>query len=198
MRLVTILIAIICLTPAAHALQVIEGEGRSYPVAETSQSKAIAKHYQKAAKKKPSRKELEREWVVRLESPPTIAREDSTRLVDITYTLPFDLKDKDGNVLFAKGHRHNPLAKMTMTSLIVIDGQKKEHIAWAMQMQKKLPKSKILISNGSFLTVQRKHKIRVYHLKDQMMDRFQIKRVPCTINQKGQLLEITEYRSPTR
>lgn len=196
MRCIVTLLAIIFLTPAAHALQVIEGKGRSYPIIETSQSKAIASQYRQSAKNKPGRRELERKWMVRLEHPPAIAREDDSRLVDITYTLPFDLKDKEGKILFAKGHRHNPLAKMTMTSLIVIDGEKKEHIAWARQMKKTLPESKILISKGSFLTVQRKHKLRVYHLKDRMMDRFQIKRVPCTVIQKGQKLEITEYRSP--
>jgi ASC-1-like (ASCH) protein len=116
--------------------------------------------------------------------------------VDITYTLPVDIKDKDGNVLIAKGHKHNPLAKMTMTSLIVINGEKKEHIQWAKQKKKAIKKAKILISKGSFLAIQRKHNLRVYHLKDQMVDRFQINRVPCTVIQKEQKLEITEYRGP--
>jgi conjugal transfer pilus assembly protein TraW len=188
------LILIVSLTPSAHALQIIEGQGRSYPIAEASQSQAIAHQYQKA-KSKPDRRKLEKKWVAKLENPPTTARQDRTRLVDITYTLPVDIKDKEGNVLIAKGHKHNPLAKMTMTSLIVIDGQKKEHIQWARQKKKALKKAKILISKGSFLAIQRKHNLRVYHLKDQMVDRFQIKRVPCTIIQKGQQLEISEYRS---
>jgi conjugal transfer pilus assembly protein TraW len=197
MRYFATLIMIIALTPATHALQVIEGQGRSYPIAETSQSQAIARQYQKASKNKQNRREVEKKWVVKLENPPATARQDRTRLVDITYTLPVDIKDKDGNVLIAKGHKHNPLAKMTMTSLIVIDGEKKEHIEWATKKKKAIGRAKILISKGSFLAIQRKHNLRVYHLKEQMVDRFRIKRVPCTVIQKGQKLEITEYRSPS-
>ena len=84
-----------------------------------------------------------------------------------------------------------------MTSLIVIDGKKKEHIEWAKEQQKALKNAKILITKGSFLTVMRKHKLRVYHLKDIMMERFQIEKVPCIIIQKGQKLEVIEFRSPS-
>ncbi len=196
MRLIIAIMLIIALTTAAHALEVIDGQGRSYPIEEADQGKALVKQYNNSRKQKTSRTDLEKKWVARLERQPRLCKQNRTRLVDITYTLPFDIQDKDGRILFAKGHQHNPLVKMTMTSLIIIDGEKKEHIEWAKQQKKDLKNAKILITKGSFLTIRREHNLRVYHLKDQMMDRFKIEKIPCTIIQQGQKLEVTEFRSP--
>jgi hypothetical protein len=194
---IVVTLLLIIVDSDAYGLQVIEGEGRCYPVAEKSKSQAIAKAYQNAPRQKPGPKELEKKWVVRLEEQPRLSTRERKRLVDITFTLPFDIKGRDGALIKKKGEQYNPLAKIKMTSLIVIDGENKEHIEWARAQQKALTTAKILISKGSFLTVMRKHKLRVYHLKDIMMERFQIEKVPCTVIQNGQKLEVMEFPSPS-
>jgi conjugal transfer pilus assembly protein TraW len=195
MRLIIAFLLILAFAPHAVALQVIEGQGRAYPIEEESQSKKIIREYQKQGQNRTGPEELEKKWVVRLETEPPAALEDSTRVVDISYTVPFDIPDETGKVLIPKGYVYNPLAKINMTSLIVIDGENEEQIEWARQKQKELKKAKILISRGSFLRVMRKDKLRVYHLDDRIMERMQIRAVPCTVVQKGQNLEISEYRN---
>jgi conjugal transfer pilus assembly protein TraW len=195
MRWILALSLILALTPHAVALQVLEGQGRAYPVEEESQSKKILRQYKNKAQNRTTPEELEKKWVVRLENEPLAAVEDTTRLVDISYTVPFDISDENGNVLIPKGYVYNPLAKINMTSLIVIDGENDEQIEWAREKKEALKKSKILISRGSFMRVMREKRLRVYHLDDRIMERMQIRAVPCTVVQKGQYLEISEYRN---
>ena len=173
--------------PLAHALQVIEGQGRAYPVEEVSQIKRIAEKYQKTANRP------EKIRTVSLTKRPATASEDRIRQVDIGYTLPFDLKDSDGKVLLPKGYTYNPLAKRTMTSLIIIDGENQQQIEWARLKKDRLKPAKVLLSNGSSMHVMQTRKLRCYHLNDQIMERFQIEKVPCTVVQKEQHLEIQEF-----
>jgi conjugal transfer pilus assembly protein TraW len=189
-------ILFIVLVPCAHALQVIEGQGRAYPIEEVSQKKIIADKLRKEPKKKRKPEELEKIRIVHLTKQPAIARKDRVKQVDISYTLPFDLKDRNGKIIFPKGHKYNPLSQIRMTSLIIIDGENPTHIDWAKKKQAQLKPAKILLYNGSFLRVMRIYNLRVYHLNDQIMDRMQIETVPCTVVQKDQYLEITEYERP--
>jgi conjugal transfer pilus assembly protein TraW len=194
MRSIIAFSLILALAPHAMALQVLEGQGRAYPIGEESQSRKIIREYQKQAQTRTAPEELEKKWVVRLGKKPWAALEDTTRIVDISYTVPFDIADENGKVLIPKGYVYNPLAKINMTSLIVIDGENEEHIQWARQKQKELKRAKILISRGSFMRVMREKKLRVYHLDDRIMERMQIHAVPCIVVQKGPYLEIREYR----
>lgn len=197
--LIPLLIALLLSTwaPATWALTVIEGQGRAYPIAEASQAEQIKEAYkrQKQSATKPTAKELENKWIVRLEKTPATAREKRTRQVDVTYTLPFDLKDADGNIIHPEGYTFNPLKRVNMTRLIVIDGTNEDQIRWAAGRLKELQPAKILLSKGSFVKVRRQYGIRTYHLNDQIMARMQIERVPCTIVQNDGLLEVTEYRA---
>jgi conjugal transfer pilus assembly protein TraW len=185
------------LTPMAQALTVIEGQGRAYPIAEASQADQVKDAYerQKQSATKPTAQELEKKWIVRLEKTPVAAREKRIRQVDVTYTLPFDLKDADGNIIHPEGYTFNPLSRVNMTRLIVIDGTNEDQIRWAAGRLKELQPAKILLSKGSFVKVRRQYGIRAYHLNDQIMARMQIERVPCTVVQNGGLLEVTEYRA---
>jgi hypothetical protein len=190
------IVFIFMLVPCAHALQIIEGRGRAYPIEEVSQKKIIAEKIRKETEKKSKPEELENIRIVRLTNQPAIARKDRVRQVDISYTLPFDLKDRNGRIMFPKGHAYNPLSQIKMTSLIIIDGENPTHIKWAKEQQAQLKPAKILLYKGSFLRVMRKYNLRVYHLNDRIMDRMQIETVPCTVVQKDRYLEITEYERP--
>ena len=125
---------------------------------------------------------------VHLTQAPVPADENRTRVVDPSYTLPFDITDNDGQIIndYIKGYTFNPLDRIKMTSLIVIDGTKEDQIRWAQSMKSELNPSKILISRGSFYGVKRKYHLRVFHLNDDIMNRMDIERVPCTVIQKGQ------------
>jgi conjugal transfer pilus assembly protein TraW len=191
------LLIYLSLTSHAHALTVLKGQGRAYPIAEASQAGQVKEAYerQKQSATKPTQEELEKKWIVRLEKTPVTARKKRIRQVDVTYTLPFDLKDADGNIIYPEGYTFNPLSKVNMTRLIVIDGTNEDQIRWAAGRLKELQPAKILLSKGSFVKVKRQYGIRTYHLNDQIMERMQIERVPCTVVQADELLEVTEYRA---
>jgi hypothetical protein len=190
---------IFCLPLDAAALTVIEGDGKAYPIVEQSQADNIKNQYIKEKKErdKLSPKELENKYVVHLTKVPDPASENRVRNVDPSYTLPFDITDSGGKIIkeYKKGYTFNPLDKITMTSLIVIDGNKEDQITWAQKLNKEISPSKILLSKGSFIAVARKYRLRVYHLNDDIMNRMGIERVPCTVIQKGNMLEVAEYRS---
>ena len=182
----------------ALALQMFDGGGKSYPVIETSRSETILKKIRAAKKNRKNPIDPEKKWVVRLANPPQLAVKDATRSVDISVTLPFDITDAQGQVIYPKGYRYNPLdhyrSGVQMTSLVVIDGEDEKQIRWAKGIIETIKgRVKIIISSGSFLTLKREQNLRVFHLDDELMNRFQIKRVPCTIIQKGRELEIHEY-----
>jgi conjugal transfer pilus assembly protein TraW len=181
----------------SHALTVIEGQGRAYPIAEASQAEQVKAAYerQKQSATKPTAEELENKWIVRLEKTPVTAREKRVRRVDVTCTLPFDLKDADGNIIYPEGYTFNPLSRVNMTRLIVIDGTDEDQIRWAAGRLEELQPAKILLSKGSFVKVWHQYGIRTYHLNNQIMERMKIERVPCTVVQSGRLLEVTEYRA---
>jgi conjugal transfer pilus assembly protein TraW len=198
-RLTHLLTALLLLawTPQVWALTVIEGQGRAYPIAEASQADQVKKAYnrQKQSAARPSQEELEKKWIVRLEKTPTTAMEERVREVDVTFTLPFDLKDAKGNIIYPEGYTYNPLARISMTRLIVIDGTDEEQIRWAVERREELQPAKILLSKGSLVKVKRQYGIRTFHLNDQIMERMQIEQVPCTVVQNDGLLEVTEYRA---
>jgi hypothetical protein len=191
------LLSLFQLTPDAVALTVIEGRGRAYPIAEASQAEQVRAAYnrQKQNAVRPTPEALEQKWIVRLEKTPATAREKRVRQVDVTYTLPFDLKDADGNIIYPEGYTYNPLERVNMTRLIVIDGTSEEQIHWAAARREALQPAKILLSKGSFVKVKRQYGIRTFHLNDQIMARMGIERVPCTVIQSGGFLEVTEYRA---
>jgi hypothetical protein len=186
-------------TVDVSALTVIEGEGRGYPILEESQTKNIVKEYTKAKEKekKKTPEQIEKEWIVHLKELPGVAQEDRKRIVDPRYTMPFDIKDADGNIVgnHRAGYTFNPLDKIKMTSLIVIDGTKDDQILWAKELRRYLHPAKVLLTKGSFYAVLRKYQFRVFHLSDDIMGRMQIKKAPCTVIQKGNMLEVSEYRA---
>ncbi len=182
----------------ALSFEMFDGGGKSYPVIETSRSETILKKIRAAKKNQKNPIDPEKKWVVRLAHPPKPVKQDATRSVDISVTLPFDITDAQGQVIYPKGYRYNPLDHylpgVQMTSLVVIDGENDEQVQWARKIRQVIRgRVKIVISRGSFLKLKREQNLRVFHLDDELMNRFQIERIPCTVIQKGSELEIHEY-----
>jgi hypothetical protein len=193
-RILIMVVFMLALSGAAGALEVIQGDGPSYPIIETSQSEKLMEQIkQQAAQKPQAQQPLVRS--VQLKNYPQPATEDRLRSVDISFVLPFDLKDKDGNVLFEKGQRYNPLKDMSMpmTSMIVVDGEDQKQLEWAVEKQQEVKRAMVLICRGDSLSVLMQTGMRVYHLNDSLMEKFKIERVPCIVMQKQDVLQVVEY-----
>lgn len=171
---------------------IIQGGGIKYPVAEKSLRKIFMTNLRQEAGRHENNPQA-RQYIVSLSEELQVATKDSTRQIDITYTLPFDIVDDKNQVLFPEGTRINPLQYAQIPVLIVVTDSE-DHIRWAMRKQKEMErKSMILLSKGSFQDIFKKYKLKVYHLNDQIIARFQIRCVPCIIHQTGALVDIHEY-----
>jgi conjugal transfer pilus assembly protein TraW len=116
---------------------------------------------------------------------------------DPTYIVPEDIKDQDGNILYHKGYKYNPLEHRPLESnLVFIDGDEEQQVKWALNLaaaEGKLPK--IILVNGEPLRLMKKHKIRMYFDQHNVLTKkFGITQVPAVVSQKGNKLSIEEIK----
>lgn len=175
------------------AMEIFEGSGEAYTVTEPDQTEKISSLTQKhLADERKSTLDEER-YRVSLKNPPGYAIEDRTKEVDLTYVFKNDIIGKDGVIIRKKGDSYNPLDRLVMPDLLVIDGENENHIKWAIEQKEDLYDYMILITSGSFLTVGRLYKLRVYRLTDSLQRRFQITHIPCAVTQDGNKVMVMEY-----
>ena len=111
--------------------------------------------------------------------------------LDLSYTVPRDITDDKGNILYPKGYRFNPLAHRRFRPMIVIDGTDTRQLNWAATVEAVgNPMTRIVITNGNKAEVSRYFKRRVYRLHPQVARRYRITSVPTIIQQKGATLAV--------
>lgn len=128
------------------------------------------------------------------------AKADNSRLVDITYTLPFDIYDTNGKVLYPRGFTFKPLQYMPMPySIIVIDGSDKSQIKWlkASGYGTKVA-AMVLTTGGETAKLIKELKRPVYVADRRIVDRFRLRAVPSVIVQKGLYVEVQEIVVPDK
>ena len=107
--------------------------------------------------------------------------------VDLTYTVPQDIKDLHGNVIYPKGHRLNPLKVLSDQGisypliLLVINGEREAELEWFMQSQFDNERVKILITDGYPYQLGERLKRPVYHLTAAIKERFRIQETPSLV-----------------
>jgi conjugal transfer pilus assembly protein TraW len=174
----------------AVALVTLTGSGKRYPVIEKPNHKKMIKKIRKESEKVRKDPQV---YTVTLKNPPETAEKESTRRFAATYVQPYDIVNQKGNIIVPKGTKIEPLKYFKLPVLIVVDDDPAS-IQWAVKKREEFQeKVFILLSHGSAWDVAQKYNIRVYHLDDRFVDRFQIKRVPCIIRQVGLQLEVHEF-----
>lgn len=116
-------------------------------------------------------------------------------MVDMTYTLDHDLKDKNGKVIYPRGYTFNPLDRIRLSAiLVVIDGADSDQVAWLKESPyMKNRQAKLLISGGYDFDLRRELKRPVFYLTKDIGTRLQFKATPCVAVQKGKLMQVTEF-----
>ena len=114
---------------------------------------------------------------------------------DPTYILDRDIYDHKGTLIHAVGTKINPLSKIPLSNaLIFIDGDDDEQVKYALSEFRGLDRrAKIILTNGSPIALQKKHKIWIYF--DQfgyLTKKFSIKHLPAKVTQSGLSLKIQE------
>jgi len=180
----------------AQAITELEPAGTVYPVVEPD---IRIEMKQKAAQKWKQQKAEFREKIptyqpANLQQLPK-AEQDRSFVVDMTYTLNRDLTDSNGNVLYPKGYRFNPLDYMSFTiGLVVIDGADPAQVNWF----KESPyfsnyKMKLLLSGGYAQPLISELNRAVFYLDKNIADRFQLVAVPSVVVQRDKHILVTEF-----
>ena len=124
-----------------------------------------------------------------------VARADSVFKVDMTGTIPDDIVGINGEIIYPKGYRYNPMEYVFMRRILVfINGKDERQIQW----YKKSPyttdmRTMLLITDGSYWEVKNKLKTMVYYANRKIIDRMGIKAVPSVAVQNKTELEVREY-----
>ena len=152
--------------------------GPVYPIIETSVIK----------RQKPNQKHRSQSFEPM--SLPTALTEIEQHL-DLSYTVPWDITDGKGNVIYPEGYRFNPLEHRRFRTMIVIDGSDEGQVDWADKLEDVAdPMTRIVITQGDIAAVSQRFKRRVYRLHPQVAQRFRIENVPTIVQQKGALLAV--------
>jgi conjugal transfer pilus assembly protein TraW len=127
------------------------------------------------------------------------ARHDRSFLVDMTYTLEFDVPDGRGGLLYPRGYRFNPLDYVPFNqTLVIIDGDDPEQLDWLKKSALlSEPDSLILLTQGAFSTIGEQLGRAVFYADRRILKRFNLAAVPSVVSRKGRLMEVREIEIPT-
>jgi conjugal transfer pilus assembly protein TraW len=122
------------------------------------------------------------------------ATQNKTFLVDMSYTLESDIPGKDGKIIYPKGYGFNPLKYIDYPiTLVVIDGNDINQVDWFQDSKyAKDYRVRLLITDGYYVDLRQKLKRPVYYANHLIVERLQLDRLPCIVNQKGVHMEVKE------
>lgn len=170
--------------------------GKTYPIIERDALEEIQKRAAQVNWKSTLDKVRPEEF--RPQGLPDLPRavDDRSFLVDMTYTLGFDIPDGKGGTLYPKGYRFNPLDYLPFNqTLVVFDGDDPLQTAW-LKASGLLSKSDtmLLLSGGSFIDVGKGLNRLVYYATPQIVERFHLRVTPSIIQSRDNLMEVQEIR----
>jgi conjugal transfer pilus assembly protein TraW len=122
------------------------------------------------------------------------AKAPRTRLVDMTHTLPEDVTDANGVVVYPKDYSFNPLDYITMpSSLIFINADDKKQVEWyRASPHMGNPNVTLMITGGSYSETSKALSRPVYYATEEIISRFKLTSVPAVVSQKGRMMEVIE------
>lgn len=189
---------VLLISSPALSQQPLSREGRVYPIAEPDmleelRAKAATVDWGKVVNKDQQKAKLKAFKPENLVSLPP-AKQDRAFLVDMTYTLEFDLPDGKGGILYPKGYSFNPLDYAPLRGkLVVIDGSDPRQVAWfASSPYRNDLNVKLLLSGGSYYQLIETFQRPVFYYMQPMAIRLQLEAVPSVVEQSGRHLKVTE------
>lgn len=191
-----LMLAVSCVVTAAAAIASPRAItlGQTFPIAEPDtlqeiRSAASQRDWQAWMRKTP------RDYGAFASASLPNAQSNVTRIFDPTYALPFDLKDAEGKVLFARGTKVNVYErlKLKMPGRFIVIGPGEADRRWLETVAKPQGSDKILLASGNVLEWRTRNDRQVYRLEPRFIERFGLKAVPAIVTQEGTQLRVTEY-----
>jgi len=127
--------------------------------------------------------------------PLTPADKNSTRIITLTYTLPFDIKDANGRVIYPKGFKFNPAKYVKLSyEIVVLNAANKKEVEWFFKSKysKNPLMYRVFLTGGNWYYFQKKYKYPVYYCLPQIEKKFKLRHTISIIKQIGDKFEIKE------
>lgn len=196
-RLCCALLAIL-VASAAYARN-LGNVGATYAIAERD---ALAEIEQKAQGIDWS-KVMKRKFIEEYDGPQdriTLPRASRDRKfpVEMTYTLPMDIPDGKGGILYPQGYTFNPLDYITFAkTLVVIDGNDQEQVKWfAASEYKDRFDVMLLLTEGPYRSLGKKLDVVLFYADKRIVERLRLSAVPAVVKQEGRIMVVTEFAVP--
>lgn len=179
---------------SAHA-KVLGSVGTTYAIAEKDalaeiEERAKGVDWGKVLQRKPIEEYDGPEDGVRL---PRAGR-DKTFAVDMTYTLPMDIPDGKGGILYPQGYTFNPLEYVAFTKiLVVINGNDQEQVKWfaASEYGRRIDVM-LLLTEGNYGRLGKKLNVPLFYADSRIVERLQLSAVPSVVKQEAKEMVVRE------
>lgn len=176
-------------------------EGKTYDFAEKNAIADIQEHIKKneknieakISKTKIEQKSKARDWKPE-QRKVTAATKNKVFYPDMTYTVPEDIKDATGRIMYAKGFKFNPADYVHMQQeIVIIDANNKIELEWA-KKNNYLDSAKymVLLTDGNVFEITEEFKKPAYYLTKEVADKFQIQKTPSIIKQIENKIKVSE------
>jgi conjugal transfer pilus assembly protein TraW len=122
------------------------------------------------------------------------ATEDRVFYPDLTYTLEDNIFDAEGNIMYFKGMKYNPLDYIKYhKTLVVINANIKHQVEWFRKSKyRKNGLVKLLITDGNYYDLTKELKQKVYYCLPNITKKFQLQKTPSIIRQVGNKMQVKE------
>ncbi len=194
----------VCCIPCGKALDLRE-QGSVYEIVEEDALIMIEKkllHMEQTGEIKRQQEALKQQALKSITRPKAVlglkaATHPRSFEMDLTVTVPFDIKDSEGNLIQPKGKKINPLEIFSIKkSLIFLDGDVDEQLQWALNQYHNNPEStKLVLVNGSPLDLMERYSIPFYFDQAGKLSLyFKLEQIPAKVYQHRDKLIIDEVK----
>jgi len=177
--------------------------GKTYPFAEEDFLVLLHKYMQTHKKEiekravelsKRAKKEII-DFIPKGINPLTPADKNSTRIITLKYTLPFDIRDASGRIIYPKGFTFNPADYVRLSyQIVVLNAANKKEVEWFFKSKysKNPIMYRVFLTGGNWYYFQKKYHHQVYYCLPQIEKRFKLRHTISIIKQIGDKFQIKE------
>ena len=181
-------IALFIASPLFAEVKAIHAPGQTYAISEIDALTEIEEKAKTADVKGFVEKKPRSSWSAFNGFPLPSANETQVRAFVPWYILEFDIKGKNGEVIYPKGFTFNPLEHIKLPGRIVIF-----KLSQAAKIKKYLkPGDTLIADTGDVIEASNKLGSHIYILSDKLAKRLGVSVAPSFIEQKGSQLIIKE------
>lgn len=181
--------------------------GETSDIAEEDIIEVMKRQLVEAKPEERAKRMLENYWKAQKWASLPTATKDRTRSVDPTVVVADGIYGPDGTVIAYPGQRLNPFDAIPFTmTVVVIDGRDPAQVAFARRKVVELEGQQVVVVttevdpekgwegyNDLVVSIGR----MVYVLPPEMVERFQLEKVPCTVEGGDRVLIVREYAAAT-